>query len=229
MCWRGAPPPSGGPPSHPVVAPEAPPTRSPRDVLCGQDCRGGERAALDVALETGAPPSALGTPCWFPRGRPAQPSLCVGTCFHSQPPGSGRRHCGVTPNAEKGTAHPPCYGDNTLADNDWTALKRLCSHTPENALGHGLHGRVETAAARPGLPLSMWHRGGTRSPDGLRSARRQTPHGGGPAVRKWPGHPQPARAHQRCSSRCQPLPTFTEAADGLLTGIVLGTMRVMHH
>lgn len=42
----------------------------------------------------------------------------------------------MTPNAEKGTAHLPCYQNNTLADNDWIAFKQFCLHTSKNALDY---------------------------------------------------------------------------------------------
>lgn len=68
-----------------------------------------------------------------------QPSLalCTGTSFHSPLPGSGWWHCDVTPNTEKGTAHLPCYQNNTLTDNCWIAFKQCCLHTSKNTLDYG--------------------------------------------------------------------------------------------
>lgn len=83
----------------------------------------------------------------------AQPGLCTGTHFHSPPPGSGWRHCDVTPNTEKGTAHLPCYQNNTLVDNYWIAFKQFCLHTSQNALDCGFYSHVESTSTRPAPQL----------------------------------------------------------------------------
>lgn len=79
----------------------------------------------------------------------AQRGLCTGTHFHSPPPGSGWRHCDVTPNTEKGTAHLPCYQNNTLVDNYWIAFKQFCLHTSQNALDCGFYSHVKSTSTRP--------------------------------------------------------------------------------
>lgn len=158
-CWRGAPLPWGGLPLT-LRSPQKPLPPARRGAFCGQDSRGRERAALDVVWK----------PAPHPHGAlragfhaDAQPGLRTGTCFRSQPPGRGRRHCGVTSSAEKGAAHLPCYRNNTLADNCGIASNQSCFHTSENAPARSLHGHVGATAARPG-PARACARGPSVAP-----------------------------------------------------------------
>lgn len=103
---------------------------------------------VDFQLLFGASLYTRGILFWYSYRQP-NPAYCTGTHFHSPLPGSGWQHCDVTPNAEKGAAHLPCYQNNTLADNYWTAFKHFCLHTSKNALDCGLHEHGGTTPTKP--------------------------------------------------------------------------------
>lgn len=115
-------------------------------------------------------------------GGPTGRVVCTGTRFHSAMPGSAQRHCDVTPGAEKGTAHLPCYQNNTLADNCWTAFKQFCLHTSKNARHYAFYSPGEQHLPGPAQPLSNLRH---RAPLPLGT----TPLDAGPEAGTWPGHP----------------------------------------
>lgn len=55
----------------------------------------------------------------------------------------------MTLNTEKGTAHLPCYKNNTLADNYWIAFKQFCLHTSKNTFDYGFYSLAETTSTKP--------------------------------------------------------------------------------
>lgn len=99
-------------------------------------------------MESGASSFVSGILFWYSYTQPNRAS-CTGTSFHSPLPGSGWLHCDMTPNAEKGTAHLPCYQNNTLADNYWIAFKHFCLHTSKNTLDYSFYSHVRTTSTKP--------------------------------------------------------------------------------